>query len=65
MVSIFIEQKLRFGQVLDRLAVLKKNWADSEQFLGHVFIVQKLFFFKYVATALKVVLNEGEMVFFC
>ena len=30
--DIFMEQKMRFGLVLDRLAILKKkNWADDEQ----------------------------------
>jgi hypothetical protein len=33
-----MEKKMRFGLVLDRLAVLKKNfWANNEQFLRAVF----------------------------
>jgi hypothetical protein len=33
-------QKLRFGLVLGRLAILKKNiWVDYEQLLGELFIM--------------------------
>ena len=37
--DIFMEQKRRFGLVLGRLAILKKNWADYEQRLRLVFQV--------------------------
>jgi hypothetical protein len=37
--EIFMEQELRFGLNLDRLALLKKNiWAHYEQLLRTVFI---------------------------
>ena len=35
--NIFIEQKMRFGLVLGRLAILKKTGADYEQLLRKVF----------------------------
>ena len=39
--DIFMKQKMRFGLVLDRLAILKKGmWADYEQLL-------RLLFFSY------------------
>ena len=34
-----MKQKMRFGQVWGRLAILKKNWADYEQLLRAVFHV--------------------------
>ena len=36
--AIFMEQKLRFGLDLGRLAILKKNGADYEQLLRVFFI---------------------------
>ena len=58
--EIFMEQELRFGLDLGRLAVLKKRvWADYEQLLGWFFHVLggKNFFLKkfknILATALK------------
>ena len=37
--AIFIEQIMRFGLILGQLAILKKNWADYEQFLRPVFFM--------------------------
>jgi hypothetical protein len=37
--DIFIEQKMRFGQVLGRLAELKKNGADYGQLLKVGFFI--------------------------
>ena len=36
--AIFMEQSMRFGLILGRLAILKKKfWADYEQLLGRFF----------------------------
>ena len=50
-----MEQKLRFGLVLGRMAVLKKNWADYEQLLRAVFLCfhWQFFFLNIVVSALK------------
>ena len=56
--QFFMEQKLRFGLVLDLLAILKKNCADYEQLLRAVFFMFSwakiyIYFFNIVASALK------------
>ena len=35
------EKYFRFGLVLERLAVLKKNWADYEQLFGFFFMFSR------------------------
>ena len=57
--DIFMEQKMRFGLVLDRFVILKKKWgANYEQLLRVVFSCfqgqkKNIFLLNIVASALK------------
>ena len=53
--DIFMEQKMLFGLILGRLAILKKNgWADYEQLLREVFsCFQGHFFWKHYSVRTK------------
>jgi hypothetical protein len=63
-----MEQELRFGLDLGRLALLKKNiWADYEQLLRPFFSSfrgQKKKIKNIVASALNIAKNEAKKVFF-
>ena len=53
--AIFMEQKMRFGLILGRLAILKKKiGADYEQLLRAVFLCfHEIFFLKYCSVCTK------------